>query len=26
MPNVVVSLPDGADPHIQARLTFYYTF
>tara|TARA_Y100001968_G_scaffold302975_1_gene316722 strand:+ start:410 stop:1387 length:978 start_codon:yes stop_codon:yes gene_type:complete len=26
MPNVVVALPDGSDPHIQARLTFYYTF
>jgi len=26
MPNVVVALPDGPDPHIQARLTFYYKF
>ena len=26
MPNVVVALPDGPDPNIQARLTFYYKF
>ena len=26
MPNVVVALPDGPDPTIQGRLTFYYKF
>ena len=26
MPNLYVSLPDGPDPNIQARLTFYYKY
>ncbi len=26
MPNIYVSLPDGPDPNIQARLTFYYKY
>ena len=26
MPNLVVALPDGLDPNIQGRLTFYYKF
>lgn len=26
MPNIVVGLPDGLDPHIQLRLTSYYKF
>jgi hypothetical protein len=26
MPNIYVQLPDGPDPTIQARLTFYYKF
>lgn len=26
MPNLVVALPDGPDPNIQGRLTFYYKF
>ncbi len=26
MPNVYVQLPDGSDPNIQARVTFYYKF
>ena len=26
MPNLVVALPDGIDPNIQGRLTFYYKF
>ena len=26
MPNMVVALPDGPDPLIQARWTFYYKF
>ena len=26
MPNLVVALPDGPDPNIQARLTFYYKY
>ena len=26
MPNIRVELPDGLDPSIQARITFYYVF
>ena len=26
MPNIYVQLPDGSDPNIQARVTFYYKF
>jgi hypothetical protein len=26
MPNIYVQLPDGPDPNIQARLTFYYKY
>ena len=26
MPNIYVSLPDGPDPNIQARVTFYYKY
>ena len=26
MPNLYVKLPDGPDPNIQARLTFYYKY
>jgi len=26
MPNLVVALPDGADPNIQARMTLYFKF